>query len=121
MRKTTFSRLALTLAVALVGVAISAPIAVAQTDDPSAAQYQPPNIPGKGTGTSSGSGSDPGSGSGSSAGASESSDDATGLSAPLGSLPFTGMDLLIVGGVALLLMGTGVALRKLSTPRDTTS
>jgi hypothetical protein len=33
-----------------------------------------------------------------------------------GSLPFTGMDLAIVAGVALLLTGTGLALRRLSVP-----
>jgi hypothetical protein len=34
----------------------------------------------------------------------------------IGSLPFTGMDLLIVSGVALVLTGTGLALRRLSIP-----
>jgi hypothetical protein len=34
----------------------------------------------------------------------------------LGSLPFTGMDLAIVAGVALLLTGTGLALHRLSVP-----
>ncbi len=41
----------------------------------------------------------------------------TGLNATIGSLPFTGMDLLIVAGVAFLLTGTGFALRRLSTPK----
>lgn len=61
--------------------------------DPSSAQYQPP-IP------------DASSGSGQS-----------GLNSNIGSLPFTGMDLLIVAGVAFVLTGTGFALRRLSTPR----
>lgn len=34
----------------------------------------------------------------------------------VGSLPFTGMDLAIVAGVALLLTGTGLALHRLSVP-----
>jgi hypothetical protein len=34
----------------------------------------------------------------------------------VGSLPFTGMDLGIVAGVALLLTGTGLALHRLSVP-----
>jgi hypothetical protein len=34
----------------------------------------------------------------------------------IGSLPFTGMDLAIVAGVALLLTGTGLALHRLSVP-----
>ena len=37
----------------------------------------------------------------------------------IGSLPFTGMDLLVVSGVALVLTGTGLALRRFSTPRRT--
>ena len=34
-----------------------------------------------------------------------------------GSLPLTGMDLVIIAGVAILLMGAGAALRRLSAPR----
>jgi len=34
-----------------------------------------------------------------------------------GSLPFTGMDLAVVAGAALLMIGAGFALRKLSAPR----
>ena len=114
MHKTTLSRTVLIMAIALLGVFAVAPMANAQdaTDDPSSAQYDPPNIPNEGTGHL---------GSGSGSGSGSSSDDATGLSAPLGSLPFTGMDLLIVGGVALLLTGTGLALRRLSTPPDASS
>ena len=40
-----------------------------------------------------------------------------GLDSQIGSLPFTGMDLIILAGVALVLTGTGFALRRLSTPR----
>jgi hypothetical protein len=34
-----------------------------------------------------------------------------------GTLPFTGMDVLVLSAVALALVGTGVALRRLSTPK----
>src|SRR3954453_685480 len=34
-----------------------------------------------------------------------------------GTLPFTGMDVIVLSVVALALVGTGVALRRLSTPR----
>jgi hypothetical protein len=86
------------LAVAFAGV----PTAIAQDsiDDPSSAQYEPPIPEGEGTaGGSASGGSDP-----------------SGLDSNVGSLPFTGMDLLIVIGVALLLAGTGFALRRLSSP-----
>ena len=49
-----------------------------------------------------------------------SADEATGLESKIGVLPFTGMDLLIVGGVALLLVMMGFLLRKLSAPRGPT-
>lgn len=45
------------------------------------------------------------------------SSESTGLSSPIGSLPFTGMDLIILAGVALVLTGTGFALRRASMPR----
>ncbi len=40
-----------------------------------------------------------------------------GLSDPIGSLPFTGIDLIILVGVALVLTGTGFALRRASMHR----
>jgi hypothetical protein len=88
------------LAVAFAGV----PTAIAQDsiDDPSSAQYDPPIPEGEGTAGGAASGGSGGSGSG--------------LDSNIGSLPFTGMDLLIVVGVALLLAGTGFALRRLSSP-----
>ena len=71
--------------------------ALAQTgDDPSSAQYDPP-IPDQGSGTAS---------------ASDSGGEGSGLEAPIGFLPFTGLDLLIISGVALVLTGTGFALRR---------
>jgi hypothetical protein len=45
-----------------------------------------------------------------------SGSDATGLNGSLGSLPFTGMDLIVVFGTALLLIAAGLVLRKLSAP-----
>jgi hypothetical protein len=73
------------------------PAASAQSsaDDPSAAQYDPP-IPDEDTASSS----------------------ASGLDGNIGSLPFTGMDVLIIAGVALVLTGTGFALRRLSAPPE---
>jgi hypothetical protein len=84
--------------------AVAPAAAIAQ--DPSDAQYNPP-IPQSGAAGGSGGGS------GSPSPAGESS----GLNSNIGSLPFTGMDLIIVAGVAFLLTGTGFALRRLSTPR----
>ena len=101
MRKTRRSRLSLLLIVAVVSAFAVVPIAAAQdsSSDPSSAQYDAP-IPDAGT-----------------ASASASSSDDSGLNSNIGSLPFTGMDLLIVAGVAFVLTGTGFALRRLSTPR----
>ena len=45
------------------------------------------------------------------------SGETTGLRSNLGELPFTGLDLLILGGLAMVLLGTGMALRRLSAPR----
>jgi hypothetical protein len=100
MRNITRSRLCLTLIVAAIAALSAAPAAFAQDSltDPSAAQYNPP-IPEDDGGTAS------------------SSDSGGGLNSNIGSLPFTGMDLLIVAGVAFVLTGTGFALRRLSTPR----
>jgi hypothetical protein len=99
MRNLKRSGLGVILTVVVMAAFAAGP-ALAQ-DDPSTAQYGS-NIPDSGTASSAASG---GSGSGG------------GLDSNIGSLPFTGMDLLIVGGVALVLTGTGFALRRLSTPR----
>ena len=99
MLTSTRSRISLIVVLAcLLGFALVPP-AVAQdvSDDPTAAQYEPPIPPGEDTASSSASGG-------------------SGLNSSIGSLPFTGMDLLIVAGVALLLTGTGFALRRLSAP-----
>jgi hypothetical protein len=102
MRKLRHSRIGLVLVVALVAAFAVAPSAVAQNsiDDPSSAQYDPP-IPDNGTASSGGSG---GSGEGG------------GLNATIGSLPFTGMDLLLITGVGFVLVATGFGLRRLSNP-----
>ena len=39
------------------------------------------------------------------------------LTGQIGSLPFTGMDLIILAGVAMVLTGAGFALRRASMPR----
>ena len=106
MRNKRRSRLGLLLVVAIVSAFAVVPVAAAQdsTSDPSAAQYDAPiPDPGATAGTSASGGSG-----------------GSGLNSNIGSLPFTGMDLLIVAGVALVLTGTGFALRRLSTPRGPT-
>lgn len=98
MRKLRNSRFGLLLVLAALAAFVAVPgIAMAQgSNDPSSAQYNPP-IPENGEGETGGS--------------------SGGLDSQIGSLPFTGMDLIILAGVALVLTGTGFALRRLSTPR----
>jgi hypothetical protein len=107
MWKLTRSRLGLLAIVAAVLALFAVPaIAAAQSlSDPSAAQYDSP-IPQSGTAGQSAAGTAGTSGSGG------------GLDSNIGSLPFTGLDLIVVAGVAFVLTGTGFALRRLSTPRD---
>lgn len=96
------SRIGLLLIASVVAVASAGvPAAIAQDsiDDPASAQYDPPIPDDQGTAGSAASGST-----------------GSGLDSNIGSLPFTGLDLLIVVGVALLLAGTGFALRRLSAP-----
>ena len=50
-------------------------------------------------------------------GTGSASGEATGLEKNVGKLPFTGLDLLIVTGVAMVMLGTGFALFRLSAPR----
>jgi hypothetical protein len=92
-------------AVCLVGPAA----ALAQTTGPTSAQYNPP-IPQRGVAGGAQGGQAGTAGGGASA-------PSGGLNSNIGSLPFTGMDLIIVAGVAFVLTGTGFALRRLSTPR----
>ena len=89
-----------TAALAVPGVAF----AQDQLSNPSAAQYEP---------QSGVLGSDTSGTNGSSPSAAATPTSGNGQS---GTLPFTGMDLAIVAGVALLLTGTGLALHRLSVP-----
>lgn len=103
---------ALTGAILLVS-AMAVPVAAMAQDqlgNPSAAQYEPQSqVQGQ---TGSGNTGGP---SGSSPSVAETPTGGGGNS-QIGSLPFTGMDLGIVAGVALLLTGTGLALHRLSAP-----
>jgi hypothetical protein len=101
--------LALMGATLLVAAALAVPgsaIAQDQLANPSAAQYQPQGDVLGGT-ASGGTGSSP------SVAGTPTGGNGNGQ---IGSLPFTGMDLAIVAGVALLLTGTGLALHRLSVP-----
>ena len=49
--------------------------------------------------------------------AGEKRDDRSGLESQIGGLPFTGIDLIVLGGIALVLTGTGFGLHRLSEPR----
>jgi hypothetical protein len=99
------------LAVGVSAALIAPANAVAQDalSNPSAAQYQPQS---QVQGTSGGGGS-------------VAADTSTGSPAavrsaaagPSGSLPFTGMDLAVVAGIAVLMIGVGFGLRRLSEPR----
>jgi hypothetical protein len=75
--------------------------------NPSAAQYEPQSQV-QGTDTT---------GSGPVAGNSTGGP-GTGSAATVGSLPFTGMDLAVLGGTAFVLLAAGFVLRRLSAPRS---
>jgi hypothetical protein len=97
----------LTGAILLVAVALAVPgsaFAQDQLANPSAAQYEPQSQV-QGTAVS-----------GTSSPAVANTPTNGGGNGQIGSLPFTGMDLAIVAGVALLLTGTGIALHRLSVP-----
>jgi hypothetical protein len=101
MRKLRNSRIGLLLVLAALAAFVAMPgVAIGQgsSDNPSDAVYTP-NIPSAAEG------------------AGETGGSSGGLDSQIGSLPFTGMDLIILAGVALVLTGTGFALRRLSTPR----
>jgi len=101
MRKLRHSRIGLLLVLGALAAFVAMPgVAVGQgsSDNPSDVVYTP-NIPPDDQGDTAGGGS------------------SGGLDSQIGSLPFTGMDLIILAGVALVLTGTGFALRRLSTPR----
>jgi hypothetical protein len=113
MRTMRTNRLGLVFILAIIAAFVAVPTSVSfaqdAIDDPSSSQYDAP-IP-----TPTPTDEPTGETAGESASGAET--DQGGLDAPLGSLPFTGMDLLILLAVAGLLVGTGFALRKLSSPR----
>jgi hypothetical protein len=97
------------LVLGIVAAFLAVPAAALAQGDPTSAQYNPPIPENDVVGVTEGDSSPDGGGA---AGGS-----ASGLNSSIGSLPFTGMDLIIVAGVAFVLTGTGFALRRLSTPR----
>jgi hypothetical protein len=108
MRKFTLKRLGgLALLGVIAAVAIAPATALAQDalSNPSAAQYEP-NSQVQGTNTN-----------GSNDGPAAAHTASSGLSSNVGSLPFTGLDVIVLAVVAAGLIGTGLALRRLSTPR----
>lgn len=89
--------------VALMGFAAGP--AMAQTDDPTDAQYNPPvDIVDEGVGGVAGS-TDQGAVGG-------VTDSGTGTGTGAGSLPFTGLDVALASVVAALLIGTGLLMRR---------
>ncbi len=89
--------LCVVLFVAMLALAGGA-VAQISVDDPVADQYR-----GEGTGAETAS--------------AQASQDPRGLEAQIGGLPFTGVDLIVLGGTALVLTGTGFTLHRLSAPR----
>ena len=103
MRKHTRNRIAGLALIAVVGALFAGPASALAQDalsNPSAAQYEPQSQV-QGTTTTG-------------AVAQNTSSGGGGTS---GTLPFTGMDVIVLSVVALALIGTGVALRRLSTPK----
>ncbi len=111
MRKFTLKRLgglALLAVVAAVAIAPATALAQDALSNPSADQYQPQSQV-QGTSTT-GSNHGP-------AAANTANTSASGLNGNVGSLPFTGMDVIVLAVVAAALIGTGVALHRLSAPK----
>ena len=98
MSRSRLIRFAALAATTLLLAGFPAASAIAQGDDPSSAQYDAP-LPDSGSEAASASDSD-------------SDGEGSGLEANIAFLPFTGFDLLIACGVALVLTGTGFALRR---------
>jgi hypothetical protein len=113
LRCSNFGLLAVVAIVASFSVVPAAALAQDPLSDPSAAEYNAP-IPSAGgvAGTTEAGQSGPAAQSA----AGQATPGGKGPSSNLGSLPFTGMDLIIVIGVGLALTGTGFALRRLSAP-----
>jgi hypothetical protein len=107
MRKIARTRIAGIALIAVIGALVAGPAAALAQDalsNPSSAQYEPKSqVQGTTTTANDAVANTP---SGGSSGGSST-----------GSLPFTGLDVLVLSAVALALIGTGVALRRLSTPK----
>jgi hypothetical protein len=119
-RRSTPRLLLVAVLVASFSVVPAAALAQDPLSDPSQAQYNAPIPSGNVAGTTgSGVAGEPAaSGVAGEPAAAGQATPGGGSGNNLGSLPFTGMDLIIVAGVALLLTGTGFALRRLSVPRE---
>jgi hypothetical protein len=118
MRKLTLKRLggiALLAVIAAIAVAPATALAQDALSNPSAAQYEPQSQV-QGTSTN---GSNNGATSGSNVGNGPvaAATPNTGLNSNVGSLPFTGLDVIVLAVVAAALLGTGLALRRLSSPK----
>ena len=111
MRKFTLKRLgglALLAVVAAVAIAPATALAQDALSNPSASQYQPQSqVQGTSTTGFQLAGRRP----------TTATDKTSGLNGNVGSLPFTGMDVIVLAIVAAALIGTGVALRRLSAPK----
>ena len=118
MRKFTLKRLgglALLAVVAAVAIAPATALAQDALSNPSDSQYEPKSqVQGTSTNGSNGPGS---SGTAAATAAANTSTSASGLNGNVGSLPFTGMDVIVLAVVAAALIGTGVALHRLSAPK----
>jgi hypothetical protein len=109
MRKFTLKRLgglALLAVVAAVAIAPATALAQDALSNPSASQYEPKSQV-QGTSTNGSNTSVP----------AAANTSASGLNGNVGSLPFTGMDVIVLAVVAAALIGTGVALHRLSAPK----
>jgi hypothetical protein len=107
MRKFTLKRLGgLALLGVIAAVAIAPATALAQDalSNPSAAQYEPQSQV-QGTSTTG------------SNGPAVANTSRSGINSNVGSLPFTGLDVIVLAVVAAGLIGTGLALRRLSSPK----
>jgi hypothetical protein len=108
MRKFTLKRfggIALLAVVASLAAAPAMALAQDALSNPSASVYNPQSQV-QGTNTN-----------GSQGPAAQHASSPTGLNSNVGSLPFTGLDVIVLVVVAGALIGTGVALRRLSAPK----
>jgi hypothetical protein len=113
MRKFTLKRLggiALLGVIAAVSIAPATALAQDALSNPSASQYEPNSqvLGASGNGGNGGNGSNNGP---------AAANTSSGLNSNVGSLPFTGLDVIVLVVVAAGLLGTGLALRRLSSPK----